>query len=53
MDVEKRVEDDRLLEAQTVDIRISMFATRMRLWREEQAVDCVLKNDIYIIVLNS
>jgi hypothetical protein len=43
MVMEKRVEDDRLLEAKTVNIRISMFATRMWLWREEQAVYCVFE----------
>jgi hypothetical protein len=68
MVAEKRVEDDRLLEAKTVNVRISMFATQIRLWREEQAVYCVLRrsffchanfcgnsvcNDIYIIVLYS
>jgi hypothetical protein len=67
MVVEKRVEDDRLLEAKTVNVRISMFATRTVIERKEEGLLRFEKkifchanfcgnsvcNDIYIIVLYS
>ncbi len=40
MDVEKRAEDDILLEAKGVNNRISMFCYTDAVWGEEQAVYC-------------